>query len=68
LVGPEDKYVPKKEDVIGKWRKLHIEDLHCAYHSINIIRFMSGSEIGRVCSTYGGDDICVESIICWEYL
>jgi hypothetical protein len=57
LVGPEDKYGHKEEDIIEEWRTLHIEDLHCLYHSINIIGFMPGSEIGRICSTHGGDDI-----------
>jgi hypothetical protein len=28
---------PKRDDVTGKWRKLHIEELHNLYSSTNII-------------------------------
>jgi hypothetical protein len=29
---------PKRDEVIGKWRKLHNEELHILYSSPNIIR------------------------------
>jgi hypothetical protein len=29
---------PKRDEVTGKWRKLHIEELHNLYSSPNIIR------------------------------
>jgi hypothetical protein len=29
---------PKRDDVTGDWRKLHIEELHNLYSSRNIIR------------------------------
>jgi hypothetical protein len=31
-------YGPKREEVRGKWRKLHGEELHNFYSSANIIR------------------------------
>jgi hypothetical protein len=31
---------PKRDEVTGKWRKLHNEDLHDLYSSPNIIRIM----------------------------
>jgi hypothetical protein len=31
---------PKKEDVAGEWRKLHNEELHKVYFSLNIIRMI----------------------------
>jgi hypothetical protein len=31
-------FVPKEDDVIGKWRQLHSEELHNLYLSPNIIR------------------------------
>jgi hypothetical protein len=30
--------VPKRDEVTGEWRKLHIEELHILYSSQNIIR------------------------------
>jgi hypothetical protein len=29
---------PKRDEVTGEWRKLHIEELHILYSSTNIIR------------------------------
>jgi hypothetical protein len=29
---------PKRDEVVGEWRKLHIEELHILYSSPNIIR------------------------------
>jgi PAS domain-containing protein len=29
---------PKRDEVMGKWRKLHIEELHNLYSSLDIIR------------------------------
>jgi hypothetical protein len=67
-VGTEDEFGRMRESMIAEWRKQQVEELHDLYHSLNIIRFiMSGSERRRVCSTYGGDDVRVESVICWEY-
>jgi hypothetical protein len=31
---------PKREDVTGDWRKLHNEELHNLYSSLNIIRII----------------------------
>jgi len=31
-------YGPKKEKVTGNWRKLHKEELHILFISLNIIR------------------------------
>jgi hypothetical protein len=31
---------PKRDDVMGDWRKLHIEELHNLYFSPNIIRMI----------------------------
>jgi hypothetical protein len=31
---------PKKEEVVGGWRRLHNEELHKLYSSLNIIRMV----------------------------
>jgi hypothetical protein len=31
-------FVPKRDEVRGEWRKLHIEELHMLFSSPNIIR------------------------------
>jgi hypothetical protein len=33
-------FVPKREDVGGRWRRLHNEELHNMYTSPNIIRLI----------------------------
>jgi hypothetical protein len=46
---------PKRDEMIGGWRKLHNEKLHNLYPSPNIIRMIKSSrmEMGRACSTHG---------------
>jgi hypothetical protein len=48
---------PKRDEVTGDWRKLHNEELHNMYYSPNIIRIIKfkEDEMGRTCSTYGGE-------------
>jgi hypothetical protein len=36
---------PKREEVVGGWRRLHNEELHNLYASLNIIRVMISSSM-----------------------
>jgi hypothetical protein len=36
---------PKRNEVTGDWRKLHNEELHNLYSSLNIIRIINASRI-----------------------
>jgi hypothetical protein len=48
-VGTEEKFGPMRENTIGEWRKLHVEELRYLYHSLNIIRIiLSGRDAGYV--------------------
>jgi hypothetical protein len=48
---------PRRDEVTGDWRKRHNEELHNLYSSLNIIRMIkSEDEMGRACSTNGGDE------------
>jgi hypothetical protein len=38
---------PKRDEMIGYWRKLHNEELHNLYSSPNIIRIIKSRRIGR---------------------
>jgi hypothetical protein len=39
---------PKREEVAGEWRRLHNEELHNLYASLNVIRVIkSGGSDGR---------------------
>jgi hypothetical protein len=33
-------FVPKREEVVGNWRRLHNEEFHNLYTSPNIVRVM----------------------------
>ena len=49
-------YGPQRGEVTGEWRKLHNEYINDPYCSFNIVRVIKERfEIGRACSTYGGD-------------
>jgi hypothetical protein len=50
---------PKRDEVTGDWRKLHIEDLHNLYSSPSIIRIIREDEMGRVCGANGGEEECI---------
>jgi hypothetical protein len=47
---------PKRNEVIGEWRRLHKKELYVLYSSPNIIRVIkSKRQIGVIYSTYGGE-------------
>ena len=53
---------PKRDEVTGKWRRLHKKDFLC---SVFLTRYYSGdqvkkTEMGRTCSTYGGEKTCTQ--------
>jgi hypothetical protein len=52
---------PKKDEVIGGWRKLHNEELHNLYCSPNIIRIIKPRKMswaGHV-AQMGGEEECI---------
>jgi hypothetical protein len=38
---PRRLFVPKRGEVVGGWRKLHDEELHNFYSSLNIVRMIN---------------------------
>jgi hypothetical protein len=36
----EEKYQPKRDEMLGGWRKLHNEGLHSLYSLSNVIRMV----------------------------
>jgi hypothetical protein len=52
---------PTRDEVMGDWRKMHNVELHNLYFSPNIIRNdqVTEDEMGRACTTNGGDEECV---------
>jgi hypothetical protein len=54
---------PKRDEVTGKWRKLHNEELNGLYSVPNIVRVIKkieNNEMGGACSMYGGRERCVQ--------
>jgi hypothetical protein len=49
---------PKRDEVTGDWRKLQNEELHNLYSSPNINQIKE-DEMGRACSTNGGEEECI---------
>jgi len=47
-------FQPKRDKVIGKWRKLHNEELYDRYNSTNIV-WVIKSRLSWECSTCGGE-------------
>jgi hypothetical protein len=45
----------RRDEVTEDWRKLRNEKLHNLYSSPNIIRMIKEDEMGRACSTNGGN-------------
>jgi hypothetical protein len=52
---------PKRDEVTGGWRKLHIEELHNLYSSPSIIRMKD--EIGSLYSTNGEKRIAYRILV-----
>ena len=52
---------PKRDKVTGEWRRLHNKEVYDIYTSTNINQVVkSRRELVRVCSTYGGEEICIQ--------
>jgi hypothetical protein len=51
---------PKRDEVTGEWRKLHSEELHNLYSSLNTIRQVKTNKVGGACSTHGRGDKSVQ--------
>jgi hypothetical protein len=44
---------PKRDEVMGEWRKLHNEELNNLYSYPDIIRQVKVNEVGGACGTHG---------------
>jgi hypothetical protein len=51
---------PKRDEVTGEWRKLHNEEIHNLYSSLDIIRQVKANEVGRECGTHGKGEKSVQ--------
>jgi hypothetical protein len=49
----------KRDEATGGRRKLHNEEPHNLYSSPSIIRMIKEDEMGRACSTNGGEEKCM---------
>jgi hypothetical protein len=52
----------KRDEVIGEWRKLHIEELNNLYSSPNIVMVIKieKNKLGEACNAYGGEKMCIQ--------
>ena len=53
---------PRRDEVTGKWRKLHNDELNGVHSSANIIRMIESRriEMGVDCNMYGGEERCLQ--------
>jgi hypothetical protein len=59
---PRTIFGPKRDEVTGEWKKLHNEelnDLYCSLKSILVIK-ITKIKTGGACSTYGGQERCIQ--------
>jgi hypothetical protein len=53
-----DIFGPKREEVVGGWRRLHNEELHDLYTSPNVVRMITSrrmrraGHVGRMCEIW----------------
>jgi hypothetical protein len=47
---------PKRDKVIGEWRKMHNEELTKYFSDEKIEK----KETGEACTTYGGEEWCIQ--------
>jgi hypothetical protein len=54
-------FEPKRDDVIGGWRKVNSQKLHNLYSSPRIIRMIKLRRLkrGRACSMNGEEEECI---------
>jgi hypothetical protein len=52
---------PKTDEVTGEWRRLHNKELY-ALCSRNIRMMKSRRQMGRECSTCGGEVRCIQDV------
>jgi len=57
-------FEPKRDEVTREWRKLDNEELNDLYCSPYILRGdkIEKNEMGVACSTYGGEERCIQSL------
>jgi hypothetical protein len=51
---------PRRDEVMGEWRKLHNEELHNLYSSPDIISQVKVNEVGGACGTHGRGEKSVQ--------
>jgi hypothetical protein len=52
---------PKRDEVIGEWRRLQNEGLHDLYSSLNTYGDqIKKQEMGRVCGQHGREERCIQ--------
>jgi hypothetical protein len=53
---------PEKDEITGKWRKLHNKELNDLYSSLNIVRLIKieKNEMSGACNTYGREERCIQ--------
>jgi hypothetical protein len=53
----------KREEVAGSWRRLHNEELHNLYNSLNATRVIKSSRMrGGACGMHGKDEKCIQNV------
>ena len=53
-------FAPKRDEIPGEWRKLLNEELYGLYSSPYSGDQIKKNQLGRACSTYGGEERCLQ--------
>jgi hypothetical protein len=58
---PKKMFGSKREEGMGRWRRLYNKEFHKLYASSSTIKVIKSRRMRRGCSTHGTDEKCIQN-------